>query len=76
MDNEILKQIVRAAQDGTKPPELSKQATDVYIRTLFVRGITAIADYHSTNGVQTVAKVSIPNRSPEISAKLEEILNS
>jgi hypothetical protein len=76
MDNEILKQVVRAALDGAKPPELSKQETDVYIRTLFVRGITAIAAYTNIKGVQTVAKISIPNRSPEIAAKLEEILNS
>jgi hypothetical protein len=76
MDDEILKQVIRAALDGTKPPELSKQETDVYIRTLFVRGITAIAAYQNANGVQTVVKVSIPNRSPETVAKLEEILNS
>jgi hypothetical protein len=76
MAKEILKQIVRAALDGTKPPELSKQETDVYIRTLFLRGITAIAGYHSTNGVQTLAKVFIPSRSAVIDAEIEKILKS
>jgi hypothetical protein len=76
MDEEILKQIVRAALDGTKPPELSKQEMDVYIRAMFVRGITAVAAYSNRNGTSTLAKAAITKRSAGIDAEIEKILNS
>jgi hypothetical protein len=76
MDDETLRQIVQAALDGTKPPELSKQDMGVYIRALFARGIIAVAGYDKVNGLEILAKVSMPSRSAEIDAEIGKILSS
>jgi hypothetical protein len=75
MDNDILKQLVRAAVEGSGFPSLGEQETDGYLRHLLSRGIPAKASYWNRNARKILAAIKITHRSREIDAEIDQILN-